>query len=103
MKLPLHRANGGGVLSDWITESLRESILRGHFDPGEKIDQVRTAEDFGVSLTPVREALRRLESEGFVEIGEYPESEVPLHLRQYFVYMEKKDKTTNELVFLEGT
>ena len=60
MRLPLHQAEGGGVLSEWLTESLRQSILNGCFDPGERLDQVGIAEAYGVSLTPVREALRRL-------------------------------------------
>jgi DNA-binding GntR family transcriptional regulator len=47
---------------------LREAISTGHFEPGEKLDQDRIAEELGVSRTPVREALTRLQSEGFVDI-----------------------------------
>ena len=56
------------VLADWVTASLREAILNGYFEPGEKLDQDLIAEELGVSRTPVREALNRLESEGFVEV-----------------------------------
>jgi DNA-binding GntR family transcriptional regulator len=51
-----------------VTASLREAILHGYFEPGEKLDQDLIAEELEVSRTPVREAVRRLESEGFVEV-----------------------------------
>jgi DNA-binding GntR family transcriptional regulator len=51
-----------------VTASLREAILHGYFEPGEKLDQDRIAQELEVSRTPVREAMRRLESEGFVEV-----------------------------------
>lgn len=68
MRRPLPRVGHGRVLVDWVTDSLREAILQGYFEPGEKLDQDSIAEDLEVSRTPVREAVRVLESEGFVEI-----------------------------------
>jgi DNA-binding GntR family transcriptional regulator len=68
MKVPLPQIHGGRVLADWVMASLREAILQGYFEPSEKLDQDRIAEELQVSRTPVREALRRLESEGFVDI-----------------------------------
>ena len=68
MRLPLPEVKGGRVLSDWVTRTLREAILRGHLKPGEKIDQDLIADELEVSRTPIREALRALESEGFVDI-----------------------------------
>jgi DNA-binding GntR family transcriptional regulator len=68
MKLPLPDVRGGRVLADWVTRTLREAILRGHLKPGEKIDQDLIADELEVSRTPIREALRVLESEGFVDI-----------------------------------
>lgn len=56
------------MLADWVTNSLREAILQNYFEPGEKLDQDSIAEEFQVSRTPVREAIRRLEAEGFVQI-----------------------------------
>lgn len=56
------------MLADWVTRTLREAILRGHLKPGEKIDQDLIADELEVSRTPIREALRVLESEGFVDI-----------------------------------
>ncbi|MCP4543999.1 MAG: GntR family transcriptional regulator [Chloroflexi bacterium] len=68
MKAPLPRASGHRVLADWIAESLRLAILQGHFEPGEKLDQDLIATEYEVSRTPVREAVRVLESEGFVQV-----------------------------------
>jgi len=68
MKTPLPEARGARVLTDWVTETLRLAILKGHFAPGEKIDQELVARELDVSRTPVREALKILDSEGFVEI-----------------------------------
>jgi DNA-binding GntR family transcriptional regulator len=51
---------------DAITESLREMITRGDLAPGTELRQRDLAKYFKVSPTPVREALRRLESEGLV-------------------------------------
>jgi DNA-binding GntR family transcriptional regulator len=52
----------GGI----ITEALRERIARGELAPGTLLRQRQLAQEFNVSPTPVREALRRLESEGLV-------------------------------------
>jgi DNA-binding GntR family transcriptional regulator len=56
------------VLTDWVAASIREAILCGHFEPGEKLDQDLIAQELDVSRTPIREALGRLESEGFVDV-----------------------------------
>jgi len=68
VKVPLPQAQNARVMADWVTTSLREAILNGYFAPGEKLDQDQIAEELKVSRTPVREALSRLESEGFIEI-----------------------------------
>jgi DNA-binding GntR family transcriptional regulator len=68
MEVPLPQVREGRVLADWVTASLREAIFNGYFESGEKLDQNRIAEELEVSRTPVREAMRRLESEGFVEV-----------------------------------
>lgn len=52
--------------SDMVTDALRELITDGQFSPGAPLRQRQLAEQFDVSYTPVREALRRLESEGLV-------------------------------------
>ena len=60
MKVPLPEVEQGRVLADWVTASLREAILNGYFEPGEKLDQDRIAEELEVSRTPVREAIMKL-------------------------------------------
>ncbi|NLE76126.1 MAG: GntR family transcriptional regulator, partial [Chloroflexi bacterium] len=52
VRLPLPQVGQGKVLADWITESLREAILKGHFEPGERLDQDQIAAAYGVSRTP---------------------------------------------------
>lgn len=49
-----------------VYEHLREAILSGRLRGGMRIDQGRVAQQLGVSRMPVREAIRRLDSEGFV-------------------------------------
>lgn len=77
MKVPLPEIKGGRVLADWVTESLREAILHGYFEPAEKLDQDLIAAELKVSRTPVREALKVLESEGFVEIRPHRGAFIP--------------------------
>jgi DNA-binding GntR family transcriptional regulator len=51
---------------DIVTDALRDLIARGELAPGTLLRQREIAQRFDVSPTPVREALRRLESEGLV-------------------------------------
>ena len=54
------------TLTMMTLESMRESILRGHYPEGEPLRQDAIAEELGVSRIPVREALRQLDAEGLV-------------------------------------
>jgi len=49
-----------------VYEALRKDILEGRMKPGQKIIMSEVAKDFGLSDIPVREAIRRLESDGYV-------------------------------------
>lgn len=53
-------------LAELTYESLRSAILRGAFRPGERLTERDLSQKLGVSTTPVKEALRRLELEGLV-------------------------------------
>jgi len=55
-----------GLLSDVAYRALRDAITRGMLDEGERLADRRIAESLELSRTPVREALQRLESEGFI-------------------------------------
>jgi len=53
-------------LRETVCEALREAIRRGVLEPGERLMEVQLAEELGISRTPVREAIRKLEQEGYV-------------------------------------
>ncbi|WP_193210940.1 GntR family transcriptional regulator [Luteolibacter marinus] len=53
---------------DKIRENLEQLIIEGGFTDGERLDEVRLAARFGVSRTPLREALRLLAGSGLVEL-----------------------------------
>jgi DNA-binding GntR family transcriptional regulator len=61
---PLERTH----LVDEVTHRLRTLILDGTLVPGRRLLQTNLAEELGVSRTPLREALRVLQNEGFVEV-----------------------------------
>lgn len=51
-----------------VAERLRQRIFCDELAPGERIDEQRLAEQYGISRTPLREALKVLASEGLVEL-----------------------------------
>ncbi|MBO6267268.1 MAG: GntR family transcriptional regulator [Synergistaceae bacterium] len=53
-------------LREVVCETLRDAVRRGILQPGERLMEIQLAEDLGVSRTPVREAIRKLEMEGYV-------------------------------------
>ena len=53
-------------LRETVCETLREAIRNGTLEPGERLMEVQLAEELGISRTPVREAIRKLEQEGYV-------------------------------------
>lgn len=53
-------------LRDVVFQTLRQAILRGELKPGERLMEIHLAHKLGVSRTPVREAIRKLELEGLV-------------------------------------
>jgi len=53
-------------LRDVVFNTLRRAILTGRFKPGERLLEVHLADHLGVSRTPIREAMRKLELEGLV-------------------------------------
>lgn len=53
-------------LRDIVFNTLRQAILRGELEPGERLMEIALANKLGVSRTPIREAIRKLELEGLV-------------------------------------
>ena len=56
-----------GRLREWTYERLKSKVLSGGFNPGERLTEEHLADELGVSRTPVREALHKLELEGLIE------------------------------------
>ena len=53
-------------LREVVFNTLRQAILKGELKPGERLMEIALAEKLGVSRTPIREAMRKLELEGLV-------------------------------------
>jgi DNA-binding GntR family transcriptional regulator len=64
-------SSAGGLLRASLREQIREQLIRrilsGYYQPEDRLVELRLAQEFGTSQTPVREALRELEMLGFVE------------------------------------
>ncbi len=65
-RLPPIKLDTYKPLREVVSEALREAITTGILKPGERLMEIQMAEELGVSRTPVREAIRRLELEGFL-------------------------------------
>lgn len=55
-------------LRDVVFNTLRQAILTGELQPGERLMEIHLADRLGVSRTPIREAIRKLELEGLVDM-----------------------------------
>jgi DNA-binding GntR family transcriptional regulator len=77
--------------SDQLREAIEEKIAIGAFPPGKRLDEVELLARFGVSRTPLREALIQLDSQGLVEIrprrGVYVAQASPQRLIEMFEVM----------------
>ena len=54
-------------LGHYVFENLKQAIVRGNFSPGNRLVESRIAEAMGISRTPVREAIHKLEREGLIK------------------------------------
>lgn len=61
-------AGEGRTRVQWIRDHLEDDILNGRLRPGQQVPIDELAARFGVSRTPVREALQQLEASGLVEV-----------------------------------
>ena len=62
-----HKKRISPPIREKVYEHLKSDILSGRYTPGEKLAEEHLAERLGVSRTPVREALHKLESEGLIQ------------------------------------
>lgn len=67
---------------DLVCEYLYEQILSGRYQPGERLREEDLTVETGVSRTPVREALRRLDKEGFIVIEKNRGASFPRHSKR---------------------
>ncbi len=65
-KIPKIKLDNYQPLREVIFDTLRNAIVNGDLKPGERLMEVYLAEEMGVSRTPVREAIRKLEADGLV-------------------------------------
>ena len=87
--------------SDIIADKLEELIFAGTFKNGERLDEVQLSEKFGVSRTPVREALLRLAQSGLVEHfprrGVFVRQPGPIELIEMFEVMAELEAASARL------
>lgn len=89
---------------DKLAEDIAEAILSGEFLPGSRLDEQLLAQRYGVSRTPVREALRQLTTTGLIEVrprrGAIVSQVTPAQLEELFVAMAELEATCARLAAL---
>ncbi|NIZ12777.1 GntR family transcriptional regulator [Phaeobacter sp. HF9A] len=87
--------------ADTIAEQIEERIFDGSFAHGDRLDEVRLAEQFGVSRTPIREAIQRLALSGLVELiprrGAFVRQPGPVELIEMFEVMAELEAVCGRL------
>ncbi|MRU16637.1 GntR family transcriptional regulator [Roseovarius sp. A21] len=87
--------------ADIIAEQLEERIFDGTYQDGDRLDEVRLASQFGVSRTPLREALQRLARSGLVELvprrGAFVRQPGPVDLMEMFEVMAELEAACGRL------
>jgi len=93
--------------ADQIAVQLEELIFDGTFVDGQRLDEVRLAEHFGVSRTPLREALQRLALSGMVEMiprrGAFVQQPGPVQLMEMFEVMAELEAACGRLAAMRIT
>jgi len=69
-------------VTDWVYEELKSAIVDLRLAPGDPLREATLADQLGVSKTPIREALTRLEQEGLVETTSFKGAVVTGYSRQ---------------------
>jgi DNA-binding GntR family transcriptional regulator len=87
--------------SDKLAAEIANAILSGEFAPGYRLDEQQLAERFGVSRTPVREALRQVAASGLIEVrprrGAIVAAVTPDELETMFVAMAEMEASCARL------
>jgi len=72
-------------VTDWVYEELKEAIVSLRLPPGQPLREAALAEQLGVSKTPIREALSRLQQDGLAETTSFKGAVVTGYSRQDLV------------------
>lgn len=87
--------------ADSIASELEELIFDGTYSNGDRLDEVRLAESFGVSRTPLREALQQLARSGLIELiprrGAFVRQPGPVELVEMFEVMAELEAVCGRL------
>ncbi|MEP3047960.1 MAG: GntR family transcriptional regulator [Roseibium sp.] len=87
--------------ADTIAAELEERIFDGTYSDGNRLDEVRLSEEFGVSRTPLREALQKLALSGLVELiprrGAFVRQPGPVELMEMFEVMAELEAVCGRL------
>lgn len=90
--------------ADTIAEQLEALIFNGTYADGDRLDEVRLAEQFGVSRTPLREAFQRLALSGLLELiprrGAFVRQPGPVELLEMFEVMAELEAVCGRLAAL---
>jgi DNA-binding GntR family transcriptional regulator len=93
--------------ADTIADALEERIFTSEFGDGERLDEIRLATEFGVSRTPVREALQRLVASGMARHlprrGVFVRQPGPVELMEMFETMAEIEGVCGRLATLRIT
>ncbi|MHC4873499.1 MAG: GntR family transcriptional regulator [Planctomycetota bacterium] len=65
-KISAKKPSGNEKLEDYAYREMRQSIIQAEYKPGERLNERSMAEKLGISRAPVRQAMKRLESEGYL-------------------------------------
>ncbi|MFO7190494.1 MAG: GntR family transcriptional regulator [Pseudomonadota bacterium] len=95
------------ALYDEVVQRLRQMIFEGELAPGSRVPERVLCERFGISRTPLREALRALASEGLIELAPHRGARVsrlsPTDLDHMFEIMEALEALAGELACVRIT
>ncbi len=87
-QLTLPALSGSNTLSELLYDALEDAIISGKLEPGSRLNPDDLARHFGVSRIPVRESLRALDANGWIELkprhGAYVRQRTDAELRELF-------------------
>jgi DNA-binding GntR family transcriptional regulator len=95
------------TLTERLAAAIADGILNGTLKPGLRLDEIRLAQQHGVSRTPVREALRQLTASGLIDMrprkGAIVSKATPEQIESLFVAMAEMEATCARLAAISMT